>query len=187
SRAHDEEVAAADGFLGEPGRRLAQELAVHDRDAPKMAGAEFLRNLPAIGEIADRIANRQSVGAIEIGETGGAGRGQDALAHAAHELSLQSTGRHGKNENTDAGAPVRRAAPRPLAIYARLGAAADHGGGISRHGGGRLPRPAAIGGGQEDRRAAHWESFGETIVDPNTISFHRTHATSRKGSARGGR
>ncbi len=45
-----------------------------------MPVAEFFRDLPAIAEIADLIANRQSVGTVKIGETGGAGRGQDALA-----------------------------------------------------------------------------------------------------------
>ena len=130
-------------FLVSRCRRLAQEFAVHDRNAPEVPVAELLRYLPAIAEIADRIADRQSVGAVEIGETGGSGRCQDALADAVDELGLQRVGRHGKNEDANAGAPVRRAFARAFAINTRFGAAADNGGRKSRHGGGRLPCPAA--------------------------------------------
>src|SRR5664279_6110739 len=50
-RAHDEEIAATDSFLGETRRRLAEKLAIHDRNPPKVAVQEFFRDLPAIAEI----------------------------------------------------------------------------------------------------------------------------------------
>ncbi len=49
-----QQIAAADRFLGHTGRRLDEKFAVHDRHAPEMAVAELLGDLPAITEIAQR-------------------------------------------------------------------------------------------------------------------------------------
>ncbi len=81
--AHDQEVAAADRLLGQAGRRLAQELAVHHRNAPEMLAAEPLGDLPAVAEIAQRIAEPQLICvAVEARIAGGARAGQHALADA---------------------------------------------------------------------------------------------------------
>ena len=54
--AHDEQIAAADRFLGQAGRRFANKLAVHDRNAPIVLAAEPLGDLPTVAEITQRVA-----------------------------------------------------------------------------------------------------------------------------------
>src|SRR5579883_383982 len=186
-RAHDEEITAADSLFGEPRRRFAEEFTVHDRHAPEVTVSEFLRDLPAIAEVADLIANRQSVRAVEIGKAGRTRRCQHALAKPVDELGLQCITRHGEHEDAHAWAPVWRSAGRPFAIDSGLGAAADDGGGKSGHGGGRLPCPAPAGRGDEDRRAAHRESFRKAVVDADAVFLYWAHATSANASARGRR
>ena len=59
--AHDNEIAAADRFLGEIGGRFADELSVHHRHAPVPAGAEPLGDLPAVAEETNCIAELELV------------------------------------------------------------------------------------------------------------------------------
>ena len=58
-------VAAADRRFGQARGRLADELAVHDRDAPIMAAADLLRDLPAIPEVAKRGTELERLLAID--------------------------------------------------------------------------------------------------------------------------
>ena len=81
-------VAAADRLFGQAGGRLADELAVHHRNAPVMAAVEALGNLPAVAEIAQRIAEPQGFRAVEARIACGPGTGEHALRHPALQLLL---------------------------------------------------------------------------------------------------
>src|SRR5579863_6389543 len=58
---HYDEIAAADRFLGEIGGRLADEFAIHHRNAPVSAIGEPLGDLPAIAEETNRISKLELV------------------------------------------------------------------------------------------------------------------------------
>ena len=91
--AEHQQIAAADRLLGQAGRLLADELAVHHRDAPEAPAADQLRHLPAVAEEAERGAELQLLLAFEPGEAGRARARQHALADAVAQLTLQLVGR----------------------------------------------------------------------------------------------
>ncbi len=169
--AEHQQIAAADRLLGQAGGRLAEELAVHHRDAPESPAADQLRHLPAVAEESERGAELQLLLAFEPGEAGRARAGQHALADAVAELPLQLVGVHGEQQHGHAGAAVQRLVGRQRALDAGLGAAGDHRGGEAGHGAGGDQRPFERRRGDDDPRADHGEGLGEGLDDGDAFDL----------------
>src|SRR6266700_1637600 len=82
-------IAAAYRIFGEAGRRIADELAVHDRQAPVTSFPQSLGDLPAVAEIAQGIAELERLLACKPRVTGGSGAGEHALRYPGLQLLLQ--------------------------------------------------------------------------------------------------
>ncbi len=174
---HQNEIAAADRALGEPGGPLADELPVHHRDAPEMAAADALRDLPAVAEVAQPVTELEGFGSVEPGVTGRAGAGEHALSDPVEQLLLQLAGRSGAKQNAHAGTAIRRCLLIKVAVDARLDAAGDDGGGEPGRHLRRATRPARARRGDHDRGRAHVERLGEGVVDPHAVARHVGHGT----------
>ncbi len=173
--AEHEQIAAADRLLGQAGGRLAEELAVHHRDAPESPPRHQLRHLPAVAEESERGAELQLLLAFEPGEAGRTGAGQHALADAVAQLPLQLLGVHGEEQHGDAGAAVERLVGREHALDAGLRAAGDHRGGEAGHGAGGDQRPFERGRGDDDARADHRKGLGEGLDDGDAFDLQFGH------------
>ena len=112
---------------------LDRELAVHHRHAPVAPAAEPLGDLPAVAEIAHRVAELQRVGAVEPGVAGRAGRGQHALADAVDNCFCSSCVETANSSTRTPGRPSGVSLRRQHALDRRLAAAADHRGGEAGH------------------------------------------------------
>ena len=178
--AEEQQVAAADRAIDRAHRILAQELAVHDGDAPVAAHlalmvGQALGDREAVAEIADRAAELDLGRALDAGKAGGAGAGEDALAHALEELVLQPVRLEAEQQDAHAGAPVGRFLGRQLGVDAGLGAAADHRGGEARHHRRRDHRPFRRVVGDDDRGARDVEGFGEGVLDLDAVEGEVAH------------
>jgi hypothetical protein len=149
-----------------------------------MLPAEALRDLPAVAEIAQRIAEPEAFLAGKPRIAGRAGTGEDALGDARRELLLQLAGRDGEQQHAHAGTAVGRCACVERAIDAGLAAAADHRGGEAGHRDRGLPRPARAVCCDDHGGRAHAEGFGEGVVDADAFDRQRAHGTSQNGSGR---
>src|SRR5262249_62157162 len=123
--AHDQQIAAADRALGQPGGRLANELAVHDRYAPIVLASEALGNLPAVAEEAQCIAELERLLARKSRIAGGAGRSDHALPDPVLQLLLQLAGGDREQQHTHAGPAIRRPSRAQLRVNPGLAPAAD--------------------------------------------------------------
>ena len=173
--AEHEEIAAAHRLLGEAGGRLAQELAVHDRDAPEPPPAHHLRHLPAVAEEAQRRPELQLLLAIESGEAGRARARQHALTDPVAELALELVGVHGEEENGDAGTAVQRLVGGKRPLDAGFSPAGDHRSGEAGHGAGGDQGPFEGGRGDDDPRAHHGKGLGERLDDGNALELEMRH------------
>ena len=173
--AEHEQIAAADRLLGQAGRRLAKELAVHHRDAPESPPRDQLRHLPAVAEESERGAELQLLLAFEPGEAGRARARQHALADTIAQLPLQLVAVHGEQQHGHARAAIQRLVGRQRALDAGLGAAGDHRGGEAGHGAGGDQRPFERRRGDDDPRADHGKGLGEGLDDGDAFDLQFSH------------
>jgi hypothetical protein len=153
---------------------LDQELAVHDRDPPVAPLPDLLRDLVAVAEEAERLAQRCSgVAALDPGEAGGRRAGEHALPHPGDELAPEVRVRHREQEDGGAGPPVRRLAGREDALDPGLAAAGDHRRGEAGHRLRRGHRPGGLVRGDHDPRRPHRERLGEGVLDQDAVQDQR--------------
>src|SRR6185295_6173787 len=107
---------------------LAEEFAVHHRNAPIAPLADLLGDLEAVAEVAQLAAELQMLCRLEAGEAGRAHGGQHALSDAKLQLLLQLLGIDGEDQDGDAGPSVRGLAGREALLDPGLAAAGDDGG-----------------------------------------------------------
>ena len=161
-----QKVAAADGLLGHAGRRLAEELAVHDRNAPEMPAAELLGDLPAVAEIAQRRAE------LELRRLRRGRRSRRCRARSARigrrrfcscfcsssvltaKIITRQPGRPSGVADGGSSTSIAASQPQPMTEVAKpvivIAACRAH---------------LRFGAGDDDRGRAHAEGFGKGIVD----------------------
>src|SRR6266566_2870714 len=176
--------AAAYRIFGEAGRRLADELAVHDRQAPVTFFSQSLGDLPAVAEIAQGIAELERLLACKPRVTGGSGAGEHALRYPGLQLLLQFGRGDREQQHAHAGPAVQRCTGCELVVDRRLAPAADHRCGEAGHRLRRLARPTRALGGDHDGGRAHAKGFGERVVHPHAVCDQPWHGTSSNGSGR---
>src|SRR5579885_1432068 len=85
---------------------LAHEFAVHHRHAPVARAVHQLGNLVAVAEETQAFAERDAIGGVQPGVTGGGGGGHDGLADALQHLFRELPGGGGEDEHGNAGPAV---------------------------------------------------------------------------------
>ena len=153
---------------------LAEELAVHDWDAPEALIAEFLRLLKAIAKVTYAAADLDPLllGTVpDAVVTSGRRARENALTDSRLQRFGQCVDAESEHEDRHAGPSVGSLTRRDIALDRRFDIARDHARRVPAQHRRSRSRPPFIGGGDDQPRGLNRKRFGKRVDDFDAVEI----------------